>query len=283
MNGRPQVFISYSSHDRHHAERLVAALMMNAVNVWYDQRDINVGQSIHERIHSGVIDVDYLGVILTANSLTSSWVREELSLAKQRELEDRQVVILPLLFERVTLPLHLRARKYADFMDFDAGFRDLMRLFSRDALVKSLDEPLLNRIRETLLGIGLDVAKDVQEVRSQNTARLVRRTAMPLTNVEDQLRISSGIEEISPATVFVDIQSAQIEIPLVVDLTERCGSVLARLLQAISLDGMVLQHQRFSFFLVYENIPLELDETLADVGVKEGAHLQLGAYTFLIE
>jgi hypothetical protein len=68
MNARTEVFVSYSSADRHHAERLVASLVLNAIQVWYDQADIDVGQNLHARIQEGLLAVDYLGVVLTARS-----------------------------------------------------------------------------------------------------------------------------------------------------------------------------------------------------------------------
>lgn len=280
---RPKVFISYSSGDRDHAERLVASLVLNAIQVWFDQNDIDVGQRVHERIQEGLLSVDYLGVVLTARALASAWVMEELTLAKQRELEERQVIVLPLLFEKIALPLHLRARKYADFTDFPSGFRSLMRTLDRRLLVNDLDESLRTRVRDAIVELGSGRAGYVQAVRSQQMARITRRTALTSGETAKQLALESAAEGRSPATIFVDIRSADVSIPIVVDLDERSGSVLARVLQAINIDGLVANGQRFSFMLIYENIPLELDETLHEVEITDGAHLQLGAYTFLIE
>jgi|tagenome__1003787_1003787.scaffolds.fasta_scaffold20990074_8 hypothetical protein len=283
MHLRPRVFISYSSVDRHHAERLVAALVLNAIHVWYDRDDIGVGQNLYARIQEGLLGVDYVGVILTARSLESAWVTEELSLAKQRELEERHVIVLPLLFENVTLPLHLRARKYADFTDFMSGLRELMRVVDNRAPVNVLDETIRKRIGDAISDLGSGTATDVQAVRSQQFARITRGIALGIGQVANHLARQPSADGHSQAQVFVDILSADASIPIVVDLAERSGSVLARVLQAIGVDGIVTREQRFSFLLLYEGIPLELNETLRDAGIIDGAHLQLGAYTFLIE
>lgn len=277
------MFVSYSSADRHHAERLVASLVLNAVQVWYDQSDIDVGQNVHARIHEGLLAVEYLGVILTARSLQSAWVAEELSLAKQRELEERKVIVLPLLFERVALPLHLRARKYADFTDFSSGFRELMRVLDRPSAVNDLDETLRKRVRDAISKLGSCTANDVQTIRSQQFARITRGAALELGQATKQLASELGADCRSPATVFVDIRSADASIPIAVDLGERAGSVVARVLQAISADTLVAKEQRFSFLLLYDGIPLELGETLRDADIPDGAHLQLAAYTYVIE
>jgi hypothetical protein len=208
-------------------------------------------------------------------------VKEELSLAKQRELEERNVIVLPLLFEQVTLPLHLRSRKYANFIDFDNGFRELMRAMNRRATVNPFDYSLRQRVRDAIGSFGSGTAAEIQEVRSQNAARLIRGTLLSPGRVVQQDLDSP--DDSNPATIFVDIESAQLSVPIRVDLKERSGAVLARLLQAIELDQLVLNSQRFSFFLAYEGIPLELDEKLIDAEIEDGAHLQLGAYTFLIE
>jgi hypothetical protein len=279
---RPRIFISYSSKDREAAERLVSALLLNAVQVWYDQRDIDVGDHIYDKIHQGLLEVDFLGVILTSRSLESTWVKEELSLAKQRELEERNVIVLPLLFEQVTLPLHLRSRKFANFTDFDTGFRELMRAMNRQTSVSAFDYSLRQRVREAISSFGSGTAEEIQEVRSQNAARLVRRTLLPVNRIREQPN-TDATDDSSLSTIFVDIESAQVSIPIQVSLTERAGSVLARVLQAVDLDQIVLKGQRFSFFLAYEGIPLELDERLVDADIAEGGHLQIGAYTFLIE
>jgi hypothetical protein len=283
MNARPKVFISYSSADRNHAERLVASLVLNAIQVWYDQFDLDIGQNVHARIQEGILAVDYLAIILTARSLESAWVREELSLAKQRELEERHVIVLPLLFEKVALPLHLRARKYGDFTDFSSGFRELMRAIDRHTAVKDLDETLRKRVHDAIAQLAAGTADDTQTIRSQQMARVIRGTALGVGHAAKQLAFESGADGRSPATVFVDIHSADASIPIAVDLGERAGSVLARVLQAINVDCLVTSKQRFSFLLVYEGIPLELDETLREAAVSDGAHLQLAAYTFVIE
>jgi hypothetical protein len=269
--------------DRGYADRLVSSLLLNAVQVWYDQRDLNVGENVHESIHAGLLEVDFLAVVLTPRSVESAWVKEELSLAKQRELEERHIIVLPLLFEKAALPLHLRARKYADFTDFESGFRQLMKAINRSATVNSLDDSLRLRVRDAISALGSGTANGIQAIRSQNMARLVRGTALTSDQVAKQLNSDSGVDGLRPATVFIDIQSAGIEIPIQVDLSERCGSVLARVLQAVGLDDLVVREQRFSFFLVHQGIPFELDEKLSDAGVNDGAHLQLGAFTFLIE
>ena len=66
-------------------------------------------------------------MVLSKASVESEWCRKELSAGLVRELEERRVVLLPILLEDCAVPLFLRDKKYADFRtDFDVGFRDVV-------------------------------------------------------------------------------------------------------------------------------------------------------------
>jgi hypothetical protein len=88
----PRVFISYSSRDKVHAQRLASMLLLNGIRAWFDDWEILVGHNIYDSVYEGVLSSDYFAVVLTASALDSRWVKEELSFARQRELEKRQVV-----------------------------------------------------------------------------------------------------------------------------------------------------------------------------------------------
>lgn len=276
-----RIFISYSRKDSAHAERLVAALLLNGVSVWYDEFDISVGENIYEKVEKGIISVDFFGVILTGNSLGSQWVREEMSLAKQREMEERRIVILPLVFEDVRLPLHLRKKRCADFTNFDKGLQELMRTFGRRVSTTPLDTAVRERVRSALTAAAeRDAAGVGRALRTQSAARVAREFAMFPEKADSVLR--SHPEVTGSKRVYVDIQSANAVIPMAMDPEEPSGHLLARLLRALGLDEVV-SGQRMAFFLLHDDIPLEAAETLAEAGVAEGDHLRLGLYTFLIE
>lgn len=182
--GRPKVFISYSSKDRAYADRLVDSLRQKGVHVWYDQTEIDVGQNIHDKVLEGLLEVDFLAIVLTPRSLESAWIREELSLAKQRELEEHNVIILPLLFEQVTLPLHLRSRKYANFTDFNTGFSEMMRAINRQAIVNPLKYSLLQRVRTFVVAL---LRRKPQEEPSPTTTTSIIKGLLPYTSSEEDV------------------------------------------------------------------------------------------------
>jgi hypothetical protein len=111
------IFLSYSSKDKFFARELAERLKANGVKVWLDEVELRVGDSLTKRIGEGIQESDFLGVILSRNSINAEWVEKEVQVGLQRELREKRVVVLPLLLEHVELPPFLRDKVYADFTD----------------------------------------------------------------------------------------------------------------------------------------------------------------------
>lgn len=107
-------FISYSHEDASFVNQLAEDLVASGVGVWLDRWEIKVGDSISDRIQSGLQESDYLLVVLSPNSVNSPWVCEELSVARVRQLESRRVIVLPVLYQDCEIPALLRDKLYAD-------------------------------------------------------------------------------------------------------------------------------------------------------------------------
>ena len=117
----------HSSGDKEFVRRLAGDLQSQEVTVWFDEWQIRVGDSIHDKINEGIKDSAWLIIVLSKKSVESSWVKKELNAGFVRELEERRVVILPILLEQCAIPLMLRDKRYADFSEsYDDGFIDLL-------------------------------------------------------------------------------------------------------------------------------------------------------------
>jgi TolB protein len=115
---KPTVFISYSHADSQFVNGLADKLKGSGVDVWIDKWKIKVGDSITHKIHEGIGASDCLIVVLSCASANSKWVREELSAATIRNVEqDKHAFILPALIEDCEIPAILQHRKYANFKD----------------------------------------------------------------------------------------------------------------------------------------------------------------------
>jgi hypothetical protein len=120
------VFISYSSIDREKATQLAFDLIHRGYRVWFDKWEILAGQSIVDEVFSGILESEFLIVILSKESCKSKWVREELATGKLAEIERRKTTVIPVLLEPCDIPASLKTKMYANFTrSWADGLRDL--------------------------------------------------------------------------------------------------------------------------------------------------------------
>lgn len=122
------IFISHSHQDKTFVDVLATNLIRRKENVWVDRWELKVGDSLIDRIQSAITTASALIIVLSKASVASEWCKKELSAGLIRELEERRVIVLPVLLEDCSIPLFLRDKKYADFRkDFDAGLTDIQK------------------------------------------------------------------------------------------------------------------------------------------------------------
>src|SRR5262245_26921314 len=109
------IFLSHSWKDKNFVKRLAKALDSYGIRVWLDEAEINIGDSLIQKIGEAINETDFVGVVLSGNSINSEWVQRELNLAINKEFNIRKVVVLPILLEAVEIPPFLRDKLYADF------------------------------------------------------------------------------------------------------------------------------------------------------------------------
>jgi len=125
------VFISYSHKDKSFVERLAADIRDAGHTVWIDETEIIVGDSLIEKILNGIDSVDFVAAIISLASLKSAWFKKELDLASNREIDEKRVVVLPILINDVELPRFLKGKHYADFRKEDKYQKGLGELLER--------------------------------------------------------------------------------------------------------------------------------------------------------
>lgn len=132
MRAMSKVFLSHSHRDKSFARRLGALLRRHGHIVWIDEAEILVGDSLIAKIVEGIEFVDYVLAIISHASVRSAWVQCELDIASTREIEQKRVIVLPVLIDNVAVPTFLQSKKYCD-------------LRSR-SLAREHVDPLLNRL-----------------------------------------------------------------------------------------------------------------------------------------
>jgi uncharacterized protein YjbI with pentapeptide repeats len=88
-------FISYSSKDDDFARRLHADLQQRNVRVWFAPEDLMIGDKFRTRIDESIRIYDKVMVVLSANSIQSPWVEEEVEAALEKERKDNKLVLFP--------------------------------------------------------------------------------------------------------------------------------------------------------------------------------------------
>lgn len=126
------IFISYSHEDKDKVDLLAAHMVKKNASVWVDRWELNVGDSIIQRVQEAITESDALLVILSKASIKSEWCKKELNSGLIRELDEKRIVVLPVLLEDCDIPLFLREKMYADLRkSFNDGLNSIM-----DAIAK---------------------------------------------------------------------------------------------------------------------------------------------------
>lgn len=113
----PKAFVSHSHADKPTAEALARALMARGIEAWFDDWEIQAGDSLIQKITDGLEQCAMVLVLLSPDAVSSKWVREELDLAlalvKRLEGVTR---VLPIVARAraCAMPLALRALLWLD-------------------------------------------------------------------------------------------------------------------------------------------------------------------------
>lgn len=132
MRGRRakvEVFLSHSSRDRRFILKLAGFLRSHGIDAWYAEHHITGAQDWHDAIGRALKRVTHLAVVLSPNSVRSTWVYRELVYALvRRRFDGRIIPILHRTCDVERLSWALESFQQIDFRrDFDRGGRKLLR------------------------------------------------------------------------------------------------------------------------------------------------------------
>ncbi|NKL98673.1 toll/interleukin-1 receptor domain-containing protein [Rhizobium leguminosarum] len=108
------IFLSYKSEDSGWVSNLKDDLQKRGVQVWLDKNEIRPGDLFAQALEDGLESSSAIGLVITPESVSSGWVKEEyyraLSLAKSQSLQ-----LIPLILKDAQLPGFLSSRHHVDF------------------------------------------------------------------------------------------------------------------------------------------------------------------------
>lgn len=116
------VFISYSAKDKDFAERLRIDLSEKGVRSWLAPQDIKGGEAFRERIDDAIKLSDRILLVLSRNSVASSWVQHEVEKAFEKERAESRISLLPVCLDDSAMstdtPWVADIRKLRHIVDF---------------------------------------------------------------------------------------------------------------------------------------------------------------------
>ena len=124
------IFLSHNHNDKPFVNELARYLTDYGITVWVDQAEIKIGESLLEKVSTGIFESAFIGVVLSKNSINSEWVARELRMAMDKELKERRNLVLPIVLYEGALPDFLRDRLYADFSKANKYYTELAKLLS---------------------------------------------------------------------------------------------------------------------------------------------------------
>jgi hypothetical protein len=101
---KPDIFISHSSRDKATALRLAKTLNFCSIDVWLDDWELQVGQSLTDEIAKAMDQSRFIAILITENYNKTVWTKTEYKKALAREQKEQRTVMLPLIVGEAEIP-----------------------------------------------------------------------------------------------------------------------------------------------------------------------------------
>jgi len=109
-----KVFVSHNKADKATARALATLLVEQGIDVWFDEWEIEPGQSIVGGIEEGLTRSNVFVLVWSGNAQKSNWVGAELRAFIRKRIDDAGLRIIPLMADGTELPALV-----ADYRGFD--------------------------------------------------------------------------------------------------------------------------------------------------------------------
>jgi hypothetical protein len=111
------VFLSHSSKDKEFVRDLARDLARLGMKPWLDEWEIRIGECIVSKVDSAIANADYVILVLSPNSVESGWVEREWKARYWDEINEKKVIVLPVLLRDCQIPALIKTKRYADFRE----------------------------------------------------------------------------------------------------------------------------------------------------------------------
>jgi hypothetical protein len=235
------VFISYSGKDRAFVNAFAGMLNTFNLNVWKDQSNIGIGDLIRPSIQAGIKAASHFCCIISSSSIVSAWVEEELTLARDRQLNEKSLRIVPVLIENVAIPDYLTDYLCAHLEDQNLSIKNpefikILRAFGID--LQGFHREILSGTERAAVLVACitlnDAIIEFRDALEQFKNAMTAYDQAVANPSYDQPYLQPAGEPLSLTTYESDARIA--------DALDRAGSILRRLrIDARSVSGAIEQ------------------------------------------
>ena len=180
-----RIFISHSSRDKAAALKLAETLNFCAIDVWLDDWELEIGQSLTDEIAKAMELSRFIAILITENYNKTVWTKTEYKKALAREQKEQRTVMLPLIIGEAQIPDFLEDKIYLDLRrDYFVGLAKLVGLvhglsqFRLSRALQAYSPQCVLDVWRLLESIGFEpyvvVGKDDFDEMLKNGGRLLR-------------------------------------------------------------------------------------------------------------
>ncbi len=133
-----RTFLSYSTRDFGLSEKLYQQLKDHVSSVWIDRLEMRAGDTLPDKIKEGISNSDNLLVLVTKNSIRSSWVRKEIKIAIDLGSAGKGPRIIPLVLHPCSVPRNLKDKLYVKIERQNLKIQEIIKAIYHKDYVLSL-------------------------------------------------------------------------------------------------------------------------------------------------
>jgi len=111
-----RAFISHNKADKTTARALATLLVAQGVDVWFDEWEIRPGQSLTGGIEEGLAQSNTFILVWSQAAQASNWVGTETRAYVRRRVDDKELLVIPIMVDKTALPVLV-----ADYRGFDVS------------------------------------------------------------------------------------------------------------------------------------------------------------------
>lgn len=109
---RKKVFLSSSAHDKDITKVVYNFLNKNDFNVFDFNKEVKVGDILVQSISKAIQEASIMIVLITKNSIKSTWVQSELQAGILKQISDKSMRVIPIIIGDVQIPSYLNQIVY---------------------------------------------------------------------------------------------------------------------------------------------------------------------------